>query len=106
MSKKNVKKAESTDRKLWKLAISMVLDGIGMMTYLLMGFGEAADIVWAPISGLACLLLYGGGLGFFGGVFATGEELMPLTDIIPSLTIIWFIKYGLLGGDSKTNASD
>jgi hypothetical protein len=33
-----------------------------------------------------------GGLGLIGGVLNFLEEIMPLTDIIPSFTIAWFIR--------------
>lgn len=85
---------ELEKRKYWKLAASLFLDSMGMATYLLVGFGELADLIWAPVSGAACFLMYRGRLGFFGGLGATCEEILPLTDIIPSLTLVWFIRYG------------
>ena len=97
---KSTKNTGTPDKSRYlKLAASLILDGIGMLTYLFLGFGETADMVWAPISGLACFAMYRGRLGFFGGIFSTGEELIPFTDIIPSLTLVWFVKYVVLGGE-------
>jgi hypothetical protein len=36
---------------------------------------------------------FGGFKGIFGGGFAFLEELLPGTDIIPTFTISWFIRY-------------
>ena len=46
--------------KRWvKLSISLVLDGIGVSSFLLPGLGEATDAGWAPISALLVQALYG-----------------------------------------------
>jgi hypothetical protein len=42
-----------------KLMISLMVDGIGMLSYLLPGGGEIADAIWAPISAGTILLMYG-----------------------------------------------
>lgn len=78
------------------LPICLLMDIIGMFTYAIPGLGEAADIIWAPISGAVYYYLFKGNLGVFGGSFAFLEELMPGTDIIPSFTITWLIKYVFL----------
>lgn len=82
--------------KYFKLFISIVVDLIGMATYLIPGLSEGTDVIWAPISGLCCFLLFGGRLGAIGGAFSTAEELLPFTDIIPSLTLVWLMKYVVL----------
>lgn len=74
------------------LAICMLLDAVGMMTYLIPALGEFGDIVWAPVSGFLFYKLFGGRLGLIGGVLNFLEEIIPLTDIIPSFTIAWFIR--------------
>lgn len=38
---------------------SMLIDAVGLVTYLAPGLGEAVDVVWAPISGVLIYLLYG-----------------------------------------------
>ncbi len=82
--------------KYWKLAVSLAIDAIGMATYLIPGLGETSDLIWAPISGAACFMLYRGKLGFFGGLAATAEEILPFTDFIPSLTLVWMTRYVFL----------
>ena len=33
-----------------KLLLSIIVDIIGMMSYLIPGFGEAIDVIWSPVS--------------------------------------------------------
>lgn len=68
------------------------MDLIGMASYILPAWGEFADLVWAPISGLIFFKLFGGRFGLIGGVLDFLEEIIPFTDIIPSFTIAWFIR--------------
>lgn len=74
------------------LALCILLDAIGMATYLIPALGEFADIVWAPLSGLIFYKLFGGRFGMVGGVLSFLEEIIPWTDIIPSFTISYFIR--------------
>jgi hypothetical protein len=74
------------------IAICIIMDIIGMATYLIPAFGEFIDVVWAPISGYIFYKLFGGKFGMVGGVLNFLEEVIPATDIIPSFTIAWYIK--------------
>ena len=75
------------------LAFCLVMDLLGYATYGLPVFGELADLIWAPISGLVFFVTFGGWRGALGGMFDMVEELLPGTDFIPSFTIMWFIRY-------------
>ena len=47
-------------QKRWvKLAISLVVDGVGVSSFLLPGLGELGDAGWAPVSALLVQALYG-----------------------------------------------
>lgn len=83
---------KKSDKKT-KLILSLIFDGIGMFTYLVPIFGEAIDVVWAPISGILLMLMYKGTVGKIAGLFGTIEELIPFTDVIPTFTITWFYTY-------------
>lgn len=72
--------------------ICIIMDLIGMASYLFPAVAEFSDIVWAPISALIFNKLFGGRLGAIGGVLNFVEEAVPFTDIIPSFTIAWFIR--------------
>ena len=74
------------------ISICILLDLIGMLSFIFPAFGELADTVWAPISGLIFFKLFGGRLGTIGGVLNFLEEIIPFTDVIPSFTIAWFIR--------------
>jgi len=81
-----------TDKKT-KLILSLIFDGIGMLSYIVPIFAESLDVIWAPISGLLLVIMYKGTVGKIAGLFGTVEELIPLTDIIPTFTITWFFTY-------------
>ncbi|MEO6733340.1 MAG: hypothetical protein ABIN01_19110 [Ferruginibacter sp.] len=74
------------------IALCVLLDIIGMASYIFPLFAELSDIVWAPISALIFNKLFGGRLGLVGGVLNFLEEIIPVTDILPSFTIAWFIR--------------
>lgn len=74
------------------IGICILMDVIGMASYILPAMAEFTDIVWAPISGYIFYKLFGGRLGLIGGVLDFLEEIIPGTDIIPSFTIAWFIR--------------
>lgn len=74
------------------IGLCIVMDLIGMASYIFPAMGEFADVVWAPISGYIFFKLFGGRLGIIGSVLNFLEEIIPFTDIIPSFTIAWFIR--------------
>ncbi len=74
------------------IAICIVMDLIGMVSYVFPMVTEFSDIVWAPLSAIIFNKLFGGRLGLIGGVLNFLEEILPFTDIIPSFTIAWFIR--------------
>jgi hypothetical protein len=74
------------------IAICIIMDVIGMATYLFPAMAEFGDVIWAPISGYVFYKLFGGRFGLIGGVLNFLEEIIPFTDIIPSFTIAWFIR--------------
>jgi hypothetical protein len=81
------------NQKRFKLLLSVMLDLVGMSTFLIPGLGELGDLIWAPIAGMAGLVMYGGVIGAAGGAFTFMEEILPGTDIIPGLTFTWIFKY-------------
>ena len=74
------------------IAICIVMDLVGMASYVFPLLGEFSDIVWAPISALIFNKLFGGRLGLIGGVLNFLEEIIPYTDLVPSFTIAWFVR--------------
>ncbi len=74
------------------IGICILLDLIGMASYIFPAMGEFVDVIWAPISAYIFFKLFGGRLGMIGSILNFLEEIIPFTDIIPSFTIAWFIR--------------
>lgn len=68
--------------------MSILIDLIGMSSYLLPVAGEGADVGWAPVSAGLIFWLYGSGI-FAAAGFA--EEILPGLDFVPTATIAWFL---------------
>jgi hypothetical protein len=80
------------------------LDLIGCTSYLLPFFGEAEDLLWAPLSGIIFYCMFGKRFGALGGIFSFLEEISPGLDFIPTFTIGWFIRKNEIKRFSKANA--
>ena len=78
--------------KLPSLHTCILLDLVGMSSYLLPFAGEVFDFIWAPLSAIIFYFMFGKKAGVFGGMFSFIEELLPGFDIIPTFTIAWFIR--------------
>lgn len=72
-----------------KLIISILLDLVGMATYIFPFIGESFDIIWAPVAGFILNRMYKGTVGKVGGIIVFIEEILPGTDIIPTFTLSW-----------------
>ena len=76
------------------LVIGLIIDGIGILTSAaFFGVGDFADVVWAPITAWLMTKMYKGTAGKIGGVVAFIEELLPVTDFVPSFTLMWLYTY-------------
>ena len=79
------------EKEKWqKLILSLLIDVVGNITYIIPGIGEWADLIIAPLTAAAIYKVHdtkiGAGFGFL-------EEILPFTDVIPTATIIWAKKY-------------
>ncbi|HXS56975.1 MAG TPA: hypothetical protein VN726_12680 [Hanamia sp.] len=86
--------------------ICIVMDLIGLTSYLLPVIGETEDLIWAPVSGIIFYFLFGRKrFGMLGGILSFLEEISPGLDFIPTFTIAWFIrKYEIVKkGNLKRN---
>ena len=79
-------------RRQPSLVFCILMDLIGYASYTIPFFGEIADIVWAPLSGIIFFASFGGWKGALGGIGNLIEELLPGTDFIPSFTIMWLLQ--------------
>eukprot|EP00930_Biecheleria_cincta_P084855 TRINITY_DN74287_c0_g1_i1.p1 TRINITY_DN74287_c0_g1~~TRINITY_DN74287_c0_g1_i1.p1 ORF type:complete len:374 (-),score=55.59 TRINITY_DN74287_c0_g1_i1:186-1160(-) len=78
-----------TVSQLTKLAACIGLDFFGSSSYFLPGVGEAADIVYAPVQGIALKFLFS---STAMAILGFTEEILPFTDIMPTATICWIIE--------------
>eukprot|EP01135_Chromosphaera_perkinsii_P003139 Nk52_evm28s236 gene=Nk52_evmTU28s236 len=76
--------------KYYLLACALILDLIGLASYLLPVYGELFDGIWAWVSGYLTYKWFGVG---WGAILNTTEELLPFTDIVPGVLITWYWKY-------------
>ena len=98
---KEVQMSQSSDftsNKSRDLLLSIVLDLFGYATYAIPFLGEFADIIWVPIAAYMMTRIYKGFAGKLGGILAFAEEAFPLTDFIPSFSIMWFYTYVIRKG--------
>lgn len=79
--------------KYKKLGLSLLFDGLGMVSYIIPGIGEFTDVIWAPLAGWLMTRMYKGNIGKAAGVFTFVEEALPGLDVIPSFTIMWVYSY-------------
>ncbi|OLP81774.1 hypothetical protein AK812_SmicGene37639 [Symbiodinium microadriaticum] len=70
------------------LAACLLIDFIGMASYLVLLLGEVTDIMWAPFAGFLLQYLFGSWLVSSLGAL---EEFLPFTDILPTATLAWAI---------------
>ena len=77
------------NKKLPPLWLCILIDAIGMLSYIIPGMGEWMDTAWAPISAYLFGLLF---CGTKVTIISFLEEALPFTDIIPTFTITYFLR--------------
>ena len=83
-----------------KLVVSLWMDLMGSASYLLPVVGEGFDVAWAPIQTIMIMAMYdhvAPNLKYLSFV----EEILPLTDIVPSATIGWLAEFGVPWAEAK-----
>ena len=96
-----VKSENKSISKNSKLILGIILDGIGMLSYLIPVIAEATDLIWAPIAAFTLSIMYKGYVGKIGGVVTLIEEILPGLDFIPTFTLTWFYEYYISKKDVK-----
>lgn len=88
-------------KKYKLLALSMLMDGVGMLSFVLPFLGEFFDVFWAPLSAFILYKMYKGVEGKVGGLISFVEEAGIMgTDFIPTFTLTWLYKYILKKKDN------
>lgn len=73
--------------KIKKLALCLLLDAVGTISFAIPLIGEFSDIIWAPIAAIVSYKMFGERRGKYTALATFTEEILPLTDIMPSFTI-------------------
>ncbi|WP_343486443.1 hypothetical protein [Allomuricauda sp. d1] len=84
---------EEKNHRYRNLLYSVLLDGVGMLSFFIPGIGEFSDVIWAPIAGWLMTRIYKGKVGQAAGVITFVEELIPGLDVIPTFTLTWIYTY-------------
>lgn len=92
------------ENKYKKLIKCVLLDAIGMTSTAIPVVGPFLDIVWAPVAASISYKMFGDKRGKYTSLITFIEELLPVTDIIPSFTIFWFL-FDFIGIDKKNMAA-
>lgn len=79
------------DKKYKKLVKCLLLDAVGMASLAIPVVGPFLDVVWAPIAASISYKMFGEKRGKYTSLVTFIEELLPVTDVIPSFTIFWFL---------------
>lgn len=92
------------DNKYKKLAKCVLLDLVGMSSAAIPVVGPLLDVIWAPIAASLSYKMFGNKRGKFTSLVTFIEEILPVTDLVPSFTIFWFL-FDFLGiGKEKNQA--
>ncbi len=92
------------DNKYKKLAKCVLLDLVGMSSAAIPVVGPLLDVIWAPIAASLSYKMFGNKRGKFTSLVTFIEEILPVTDVVPSFTIFWFL-FDFLGiGKEKNQA--
>src|SRR5690554_3153582 len=71
----------------------IIYDLVGMLSLAIPVIGPFLDLIWAPIAARLMQKMYKGTEGKIASVIVFLEEVLPLTDVIPSFTLMWFYTF-------------
>ncbi|MDX1827956.1 MAG: hypothetical protein R3342_00275 [Lutibacter sp.] len=81
------------EKKYQMLLVSIIFDGIGMLSFVIPFVGEFSDVIWAPLSAFIMYKMYNGMEGKVASVVSFIEEAGIFgTDFLPTFTLMWFYK--------------
>ncbi|MGS2738127.1 hypothetical protein [Sinomicrobium sp. M5D2P17] len=84
---------KSNDGKYKKLILGLVFDAVGYLSYMIPGFGEFTDVLWAPASAWLISRMYKGQTGKVAAIISLIDELSPGLDVVPTFTLTWLYVY-------------
>ena len=79
----------------------LLYDAIGMATAFIPVAGPFLDILWAPYASKKMGEMYDGKEGKIASVVVFLEEILPMTDFIPTFTLMWLYTFVWKKGTNK-----
>ena len=70
-----------------------MFDALGMVTMAIPIVGPFLDILWAPYAAKKMREMYAGEQGKIASIVVFIEEVLPITDFIPTFTLMWLYTY-------------
>jgi hypothetical protein len=77
--------------KYKKLIKCVLLDTVGMLSFSIPVIGPFIDVIWAPVAASISYKMFGDKRGKYTSLITFIEEILPVTDVIPSFTIFWLL---------------
>ncbi len=71
----------------------IIYDAVGMVTMAIPVVGPFLDILWAPYAAKKMSEMYDGSEGKIAAVIVFIEELLPMSDFIPTFTLMWMYTF-------------
>ena len=71
----------------------LLYDAVGMVTIFIPIIGPFLDIIWAPYAAKKMSDMYEGEQGRIASIVVFVEEILPITDFIPTFTLMWLYTY-------------
>ncbi|MCW8982251.1 MULTISPECIES: hypothetical protein [Altibacter] len=71
----------------------LLFDAVGMITMAIPVVGPFLDLLWAPYAAKKMNDMYSGTSGKIASVIVFVEEILPVSDFIPTFTLMWLYTY-------------
>ena len=81
------------DSKYKLLRRGIIYDAVGMLTMAIPVIGPFLDILWAPYAAKKMADMYEGKEGRIASWIVFIEEILPMTDVIPTFTLMWLYTF-------------
>ena len=82
-------------KKYQLLRKGIIYDIVGMSTMFIPFIGPFIDIIWAPYAAMKMNEMYDGQEGKIASIIVFIEEILPISDYIPTFTLMWFYTFVL-----------
>lgn len=80
----------------------VIYDAVGMLTMAIPVVGPFLDILWAPYAAKKMSEMYEGTEGKIAAAIVFIEEILPMSDFIPTFTLMWLYTFVWKGAKQAT----